>query len=253
MYCRHCGKLVEGGRFCSTCGGAIAPGAVDAVASKLKRQRNEMLLVVAALGLIMIVAAGLIVSRVLPATKGAGAPPPADSISTSAAPQPTVLAPTPATNQNLPIQPQEQPRQAVVSEENSPAIRASTRNINPKDVENALTALTQNGKQSERSVQPLPPPSAEPSGSDHYPGSQAVEVKDANLPDIGVPIATEVYTTADSVLTVVTYYTQRYSDAEVMEVNGQKIIAVNRPGATKVIAIGTTGQETRIAIVRQAN
>ena len=38
-----------------------------------------------------------------------------------------------------------------------------------------------------------------------------------------------------------------------MEVNGQKIIAVNRPGATKVIALGTTGQETRIAILQPAN
>ena len=40
---------------------------------------------------------------------------------------------------------------------------------------------------------------------------------------------------------------------EVTEINGQKIIAVSRPGATKVFAIGTTGPETRIAIVQPAN
>jgi hypothetical protein len=38
-----------------------------------------------------------------------------------------------------------------------------------------------------------------------------------------------------------------------MEISGQKIIAVNRPGITKVIAIGTTGGETRIAIVQPRN
>jgi hypothetical protein len=38
-----------------------------------------------------------------------------------------------------------------------------------------------------------------------------------------------------------------------MEVSGQKVLAIDRPGATKVIAIGTTGTETRIAIIKQAN
>jgi hypothetical protein len=68
-----------------------------------------------------------------------------------------------------------------------------------------------------------------------------------------VPVTSEVYTTTDSLSTVVAYYTQRYPDAGVLEVSGQKVIAVNRPGATKVIAIGTTGEETRIAILKQAN
>jgi hypothetical protein len=86
--------------------------------------------------------------------------------------------------------------------------------------------------------------------SDRYPGSQPVEVKNADLPDIGIPVAGAVYSTADSISTVVSYYTQRYPDAEVMEISGQKIIAVSRPGVTKVIAIGTTGEETRIAIVQ---
>ena len=96
------------------------------------------------------------------------------------------------------------------------------------------------------------PASTGASGSDRYPGSQPVEVKDASLPDIGVPVASEVYTTTDPVATVVEYYRQRYPDAETTEVNGQKIVAVNQPGAIKVIAVGTTGTETRIAIVQPA-
>jgi hypothetical protein len=39
----------------------------------------------------------------------------------------------------------------------------------------------------------------------------------------------------------------------VTEINGQKIIAVSRPGATKVFAVGTTGWATRIAVVQPAN
>jgi hypothetical protein len=124
--------------------------------------------------------------------------------------------------------------------------------IDPKATQNAFTTLAQNGTQRNPSPQSLRAPSAESTGSDRYPGSQPIEV-DANLPDVGVPVASEVYTTSDSVSTVVGYYTQRYSDADVREVNGQKIIAVDRPGATKVIAIGTTGEETRIAILQQAN
>jgi hypothetical protein len=44
------------------------------------------------------------------------------------------------------------------------------------------------------------------SDSDRYPGSQPVEVKDPNLPDIGIPVASEVYTTSDPVSTVIRYY-----------------------------------------------
>ena len=95
-----------------------------------------------------------------------------------------------------------------------------------------------------------PAPAAAPSGSDRYPGSQPVNVDDANLPDIGIPVAREVYSTTDSVATVIRYYKQRYPDAQLMEINGQQVLTVDRPGAPKVIAIGTNGQETRIAIVQ---
>jgi hypothetical protein len=58
--------------------------------------------------------------------------------------------------------------------------------------------------------------------------------------------------TTDSVAAVVDYYRQRYPEAEVTEVNGQKIVAVNLTGAVKVIAVGSAGPETRIAIVQTA-
>ena len=133
----------------------------------------------------------------------------------------------------------------IVPEANNPASHLAAGSIDPQAVQSALSTMAQSGKQ-----QPPPAASVVSSDSDRYPGSQPVEVKDANLPDIGIPVASEVYTTSDSVSTVISYYRQRYPDAEVTEMNGQKIIAVSRPGATKVIAIGTTGSETRIAIVQ---
>jgi hypothetical protein len=102
-------------------------------------------------------------------------------------------------------------------------------------VQNALTTLTKNEKQRDPSLQQLPASSAVSTGSDRYPGSQPIEVKDVALPDIGVPVTSEVYTTTDSLSTIVAYYTQRYPDAEVLEANGQKIIAVNRPGPSRLL------------------
>ncbi len=249
VFCRHCGKSVEGGCYCSACGGAIAPDAVDAVATKLKRYRNEMLLVVVALGLVFAVSAGLIVSRARHADSASIG---GRENSAPVTQQQQPLVTPPAAAQTPPVQPQQQPPQTIVSDESNAAGRSSTGNINPEAMQKAFTTLTQNGKLREPSQQQLPVSSAVSTGSDRYPGSEPLEVN-ATLPDIGVPVSTEVYTTTDSVSTVVAYYTQRYSDAEVTEVNGQRIIAVSRPGGAKVIAIGTTGEETRISIVKQAN
>lgn len=251
VICRHCGKLVDSGRFCSACGGPIAPDALDAMASELNRHRKGMRLIVVALGLVFVATAGLIVSRVTHAERTSGR-----SLSGNETP-----APVTRQQQPLPTEPtaaaqtqisQQQPR-AIASDENAPASRPSSGSVDPKAVQDAFTALAKNEKQSTPSLQQLPVLSAASTGSDHYPGSQPFEVKDANLPDIGVPVTSEVYTTTDSLSTVLTYYTQRYPDAEVMEVSGQKIIAINRPGAIKVIAIGTTGEETRIAVLKPAN
>jgi hypothetical protein len=257
-FCSHCGKLADGGRYCSACGRPIAPDAVETMTAELHRHRKQMRLMVVALGLVVVVAAGLIVSWVMYAGRPAGrslldgetatlrqqqlppASPTTDQTSPGQAIVPNTFAP----------QPQQQPPQVIAPNENHPASHPSTGTIDPKAVQDALTTLAPQGKPKDPSPQQPLAPSAAASDSDRYPGSQPVEVKNADLPDIGIPVAGEVYTTSDSLSTVISYYTQRYPDSEVMEISGQKIIAVSRPGVTKVIAIGTTGKETRIAIVQ---
>jgi hypothetical protein len=225
--------------------------------AELRRHRKQMRLVVV-LGLVL-VTAGLIAIRAMYVERAGSRL----GGETSAAPlrQPLpaqgTAAQTPPgqaiTSDTATSQPQQQPAQVSVPDANHPASHSSTGSIDPQAVQSALSTLVQQGKQRDPSLQQLPAPAVASSDSDRYPGSQPVEVKDANLPDIGIPVASEVYTTSDSVATVMSYYKRRYPDAEVTEINGQTIIAVDRPGATKVFAIGTTGSETRIAIVQPAN
>jgi hypothetical protein len=256
-FCSHCGKLAEGGRFCTACGGPIAPDAVEAITAELHRHYKQMRLIVV-LGLVL-GTAGLIVIRVMYVERAVGGARFGGETSAAALQQPLptqgTAAQTPPgqaiTPDTLTSQPQQQP--VIVPDANHPASHLSAGSIDPQAVQSALSTLVEHGKQRDPSLQQLPAPSVVASDSDRYPGSQPVEVKDANLPDIGIPVASEVYTTPDSVATVISYYRRRYPDAEVTEINGQKIIAVSRPGATKVFAIGTTGSETRIAIVQPAN
>ena len=255
-FCSHCGKRAEGGRFCAACGAPIAPDAVVAMTAEVHRHHKQMRLMVVVLGLVVLTG-GLIVIRVMfvqraarfgGETSAAALQPPLPTQKGSAAQTPPGQAIAPDTSIS---QPPQQP--VIVPDANHPASHSSAGSIDPQAVQSALSTLGQQGKQGDPSLQRLPAPAVGSSDSDRYPGSQPVEVKDANLPDIGIPVASEVYPTSDSVATVISYYRRRYPDAEVTEVNGQKIIAVNRPGATKVIAVGTTGSETRIAIVQPAN
>jgi len=252
VFCRQCGKSVEAGRFCSACGEPLAPDSVDAMATKLRRYRNELILIIVALGLFFTVTAALVVSRVMRAERVVSVSP---SGVESSAPETRQQQPTPPSSaavQTMPDQPQQQSPRTVVSEDNNPASLPSTGSISPKNEQTAFTAQKRKEKQQEPSPQQPAASSVVSSGSDRYPGSEPLEVN-ATLPDIGVPVTSEVYTTTDSLSKVVAYYTQLYPDSEVREVNGQKILAIDRPGATKVIAIGTTGEETRISIVKQAN
>ncbi len=100
------------------------------------------------------------------------------------------------------------------------------------------------------SQQSTRPPIDTPTGSDEYPGAQAIDVDKSKMPDVGFPVATEAYTTSDSVETVIEYYKRRYPGAQVSQMQGQNIIAIERNGSAKVIAIGSNGSETRIAIVK---
>jgi hypothetical protein len=258
MFCSHCGKPAEG-RFCAACGRPIAPDAVTAMAAELHRHRKQMRLMVGAFSLVFVVAVGLIGSWVMHAERAVGRALSGGETTVPTLRQPLTIPPagseTPsgqaATSTPFTAQPQQQPSQVIVPGENHLAGRSSASSIDPKAVQDALTTFASQGKLKDSSPQQLPAPPVASSGSDRYPGSQPVEVKNADLPDIGIPVAGEVYTTSDSLATVISYYTERYPDAQVMEISGQKVIAVDRPGGAKVIAIGTTGKETRIAIVQQ--
>ncbi|MGC2210110.1 MAG: hypothetical protein WA532_08340 [Candidatus Korobacteraceae bacterium] len=249
-YCSHCGRPTTG-RFCSACGSPIARDAVASVTADLLRRYKKMILIVAALCLVVVVAAALVVSRVRHMERSAAASRPVES------PAPAVQRTTPAqsalapamdsqTNSNW----QPLPPPASVPSANHPAVHSPSSSIDPQEVQRALNTLVERSEQGDLPTQT--PASTSSSGSDRYPNSQPVEVKDVSLPDIGVPVASVVYTTTDSIAAVVDYYRQRYPEAEVTEVNGQKIVAVNQTGAIKVIAIGSAGTETRIAIVQPA-
>jgi len=232
-YCSHCGKLAEGRRFCVACGAPVAPDVVAALTADLRRRRREMRLIAAVLGLVFVVTAGLVIRTWRsPGPGRATSVVPGQSLSTptNGARNPPAQAiagafPNPAT------QPQREPQQQLP--------------LQQRDQHKQLPQVQQSLPQG-----PPPVQSDVFSDSDRYPGSVPIQVDNANLPDIGVPVASEVYTTSDSVSAVVGYYQQHYPDAAVTDVNGQKVIAIDRPGMTKVIAVGTTGSETRIAMVQ---
>jgi hypothetical protein len=251
-YCSHCGRPTTG-RFCSACGSPIARDAVASVTADLLRRYKKMSLIVAALCLVVMVTAALVVSRVTHMERSAVASRPVES------PEPVMQRTTPAQSPTAPAidsqtnsasQPLPPPAPASVPGANHPAVHSPSSSIDPQEVQRALNTLVERSKQGDLPTQT--PASTSTSGSDRYPNSQPVEVKDVSLPDIGVPVGSEVYTTTDSVAAVVDYYRQRYPEAEVTEVNGQKIVAVNQTGAIKVIAVGSAGPETRIAIVQPA-
>lgn len=241
-------------RFCAACGAPVAPDAAAAMDAKMRRQHKEMRLLVVLGGLVLAIAVGVLLSSVLSARRASESS--RVSGATAAAPQgqPQAAPAQPPAAQNPPDQPTsplasgpqpQPPPQASVPSTGNPTSNAPAGGIDLEQVQKALAQMTQHGGPGN-----TPAPSAVPSGSDRYPGSQPVNVEDANIPDIGIPVTREVYTTTDPVSAVVRYYRERYPDATLTEINGQQILAVDRPGASKVIAIGSTGQETRIAIVQ---
>ncbi len=224
------------GNFCAACGAPVAPDVVAALASDIRRRGREMRWLAAALAVVLVVSAALMIRTSRHATPPAATPavpsqsPPALLPETRTPPAPPVAAaktvPQPPPAQQPPPEPQPQPSQLQDQPRQLPPPQASP-----------------------------PPPRPRPAlpsdaSADLYPGAVPIQVDNVSLPDIGVPIANQVYTTSDSVSAVVGYYQRRYPDATVTDVSGQKVIAIDRPGTTKVIAVGTTGSETRIAIVQ---
>ena len=240
-FCSHCGKQSEeGARFCAACGAPLAPDAVAAMASENRRRHQEARLILGGL-CVVLVAILWFALRPRPEHTQPSAQPAVTATPTRPIPAPPVVTPPsePAAAAAIPA-PSSPPSPA-------PAASASHANSGPKgsvDVGAVQSAVVQMGH--------APRPAA-PAGSDRYPGSQPVNVDNANLPDIGIAVAKQVYTTTDSVERVVSYYQQRYPQAALTEVSGQKVLAIEDASGAKVIAIGTTGQETRIAIVQPGN
>jgi len=210
------------------------------MATEARRHRTKMLLIATVLGLVFVVSAWLVVSHWKHSGReGQTSTPvqqlPSGSITDAQASTPQSTTDAGASSQSHPPAPVA--AQPIKTEDANLPPTQQQAPAQPRPVESTTDTKPQSQQDS-------------PSGSDRYPGSQPVTVENVNLPDIGVPVDTEVYTTSDSLSAVISYYRQRYPDAELREVNGQTVIAVSRPGETKVIALGTTGSETRIAIVR---
>ena len=255
-FCSHCGKAANGARFCPACGAPIAPDAVKAMTAELRNYHKKLRLTVAAFSLVLVVGATVMYMERVTSRPSRGGEVSAPTLQPQQPlPSEPAAAQTPpgqtGTLGSVNSQPPQPP--VTVPDENRPTSPPSRSSIDQQAVHSALNnMMQQRAQQGDSSVPRSSTPALPSSGSDRYPGSQPVEIKDANVPDIGVPTSREIYTTSDSVATVVSYYQQRYPDAELTDMEGQKIIAINRPGATKVIAVGTNGTETRIAIVQAA-
>ena len=228
---------------------------METIAAELRRQHQQMWYIVVAIALVAAIIVGLVIGWMLHGQRRDNAPTPAPAV------QPQ--APSSQTSpQNSPEQPAGSAGPALQAQQSAPAPapkqygsgnKASSSGIDVQAIQNAVSGMTPRGGQKSSSAQQGVTGSANRSAADRYPGSQPVDVKDAAIPDVGIPVSNQVYSTSDSLSTVIAYYKQLYPDAQLMEISGQNIIAVDRPGETKVIAIGTSGSETRIAIVQPGN
>jgi hypothetical protein len=228
---------------------------METIAAELRRQHQQMWYIVVAIALVAAAAAGLVIGWMLHGQRRDHVPSPAPSTQQQApAPQrPTQSSPE---QPIAPLNPSSQPQQSVPAPsgiEKGSGNKAPSSNIDVQAIQNAVGGMSQKGGQKSSSSQRGATGSATRSAADRYPGSQPLDMKDAAIPDVGIPVSNQVYSTSDSLATVMAYYKQLYPDAQVMEISGQNIIAVDRPGETKVIAIGTSGSETRIAIVQPGN
>ncbi len=255
-FCTQCGKQVEAGTACPACGKLVAPDAMELMAAELRRQHTQMWYIVVAMGLVAAATIGLFAGWLLHGQRR-DAPASAPVTQPQAAPPAQKPAQSSPEQPESPASPSSQPGQsapAPVPRENSSGNKTPSNSIDVQAIQNAVSGMAQRGGQKGSSSQQAVTGSAGRSAaSDRYPGSQPVDMKDAAIPDVGIPVSNQVYSTSDSLATVMAYYKQLYPDAQVMEISGQNIIAVDRPGDTKVIAIATAGAETRIAIVQPGN
>ena len=249
QFCSICGmKAADGALFCSACG---QPLSLPKGASGTKRIRIPIAGAVAAFAIVAVLGA-IAIAAMMRSTRLQQISPQATGTGRQPQAQAPVAQASPSSTPALPQAAESRPIASANGENAKPAPNA----IDVQAVQSALAQLTQ--KNENISVTPPAQPSQPQTAtaateSDRYPGSQPVNVDNAELPNLGIAVSKEVYSTSDSVSTVIAYYRQRYPEAQVMEINGQNIVAIDHPGAQKVIAIGSAGQETRIAVVRPAN
>lgn len=248
---------MEAGKVCPACGKLVAPDAMELMAAELRRQHTQMWYIVVTMGLVAAATIGLLAGWMLHSQRRENGPAAAPVTQPHAPPSQKPAQSSPEQPES-PGSPSSQPGQSTPAQSPKENISggktsAPSNNIDVQAIQNAVTGMAQRGGQKGSSSQQAVTGSAARSAADRYPGSQPVDVKDAAIPDVGIPVSNQVYSTSDSLATVMTYYKQLYPDAQVMEISGQNIIAVDRPGETKVIAIGTSGSETRIAIVQPGN
>lgn len=227
----------------------------------MRRRRSEMRLISVALAVLLLISTGVVVSHLGNSERGKGNTVPVQPPSGSSVNPPTT--PAQSTTEAPPTpQPQHPPARAGAS--SGLGHHPGSQPVNPQNADHPVRQQlpptpndrpqTSPGQVVAEGAPSSSPPEASSStdvasSSDRYPGSEPIKV-DVELPNIGVPVSTEVYSTSDPVNAVISYYKQRYPNATVTEVEGQQIIAINSGRETKVIAVGTTGSETRIAIVK---
>lgn len=245
-FCSHCGQpAADGARFCAGCGAPLKGDAAVGLTAELRRQGTQMQVLVGAAVLVLSIIGGIVVFIVTSRKPMGGTPAAISTAAPATQAQPTPTSAPQGASDQAAAPASSAPQQPGTPANPGAAGATPAGGIDLGAVQQALGQMEKRGASGS-----APAPAATPSGSDRYPGSQPVKLDDANLPDIGIPVAREVYSTTDSVATVIRYYKERYPDAQLMEINGQQVLAVDRPGAPKVIAIGTNGQETRIAIVQ---
>lgn len=225
---------------------------MDTIAAELRRQHQQIWYIVVAIALVAAATVGLVIGWMLHSQRRDNVPSPAP-----APPAPSSQTPSEALPEQpvTAVSPSSQPQQAAAvpaQRETSSAEKTPSSGIDVQAIQKAVSGMSRQGGQKSSSAQGAAG-SAGRSAADRYPGSQPVDMKDAAIPDVGIPVSNQVYSTSDSLATVMAYYKHLYPDAQVMEISGQNVIAVDRPGETKVIAIGTSGSETRIAIVQPGN
>jgi hypothetical protein len=246
---------VEAGTVCPACGKLVASDAMELMAAELRRQHTQMWYIVVAMGLVAAATIGLLAGWLLHGQRRENGPAsaPVTQPQTPPSQKPVQSSPEQPDGLGSPSSQQGPSAPAPTPKENSSGSKTASNNIDVQAIQNAVRGMAQRGGQKGSASQQAVTGSGVRSAADRYPGSQPVDMKDAAIPDVGIPVSNQVYSTSDSLTTVMAYYKQLYPDAQVMEISGQNIIAVDRSGETKVIAIGTSGSETRIAIVQPGN